>query len=275
MNGKDNKKLNSYVKRSVESGVKPVEMLFEPVLDCDFGDAVAFRAYAKINSVITGVLMPWDYLSANVGERVLTDLSLRLLKKTVASAILFVENGIKYSFLTVKCPSGIVYASDLYAKLKSVLNEFVFSDEMKKHNVCLEFDSSVMQADGEKLKEVFADVKAAGLKIAVSGYGGADFPMEKLLSVCPDVLFTDERVVRLVGDREKFSAIAPIINLAKSLGGAVVAAGVSGDDELREIRTRECFGFIPSEVYKGRIEVKKSPLTLGEILASGEGYDGE
>lgn len=275
MNERENEKLNSYVKRSVDCGVKPIEMLFEPLLDCDFGEAVAYRSYAKINSVITGVLMPEDYLNANISGQVLTDMSLRLLKKAVASAVLFNENRVKYSFLTIKCPSSLVFESDLYSKLKSVLNEFSVYEGEKKYNVCLEFDSSVMQTEGEKLKEVFADIKAAGLKIAVSGYGGDDFAMEKLLSACPDVLFTDERVVRLVKNREKFAAIAPVINFAKSLGGVVIADGVSDDEELREFRTRECFGFIPSESYKGRIEPMKSPFTLGEILAFGESYDGE
>lgn len=275
MNERENEKLNSYVKRSVDCGVKPIEMLFEPLLGCDFGEAVAYRSYAKINSVITGVLMPEDYLNANISGRVLTDMSLRLLKKAVASAVLFAEKRVKYSFLTVKCPSSLVFESDLYSKLKSVLNEFPVYDGEKNYNVCLEFDSSVMQTEGEKLKEVFADIKAAGLKIAVSGYGGDDFAMEKLLSACPNVLFTDERVVSLVKNREKFAAIAPVINFAKSLGGIVIAEGVSDDEELREFRTRECFGFIPSESYKGRIEPMKSPLTLGEILALGESYDGE
>ena len=47
ISGVDTEKLNMYVRRSILSGVKPIEMFFEPVLDCDVGEPLAYRGYAK------------------------------------------------------------------------------------------------------------------------------------------------------------------------------------------------------------------------------------
>lgn len=81
ISGADTEKFNMYVRRSLLSGVKPIEMFFEPVLDCDVGEPLAYRGYAKVNSVVAGVLAPGDYLGANVSEKVLADFTMRVLKK--------------------------------------------------------------------------------------------------------------------------------------------------------------------------------------------------
>ena len=271
----DNEKLNMYVRRSVLSGVKPVEMFFEPVLDCDVGEPLAYRGYAKINSVVTGVLAPSDYLGANVSEKVLADFTMRVLKKTALASTALAEKNIKFGFITVKCPVNLIYSDDLYSLLKNTLKTFAEAENglFKPEKICLEFDSELMQTDGAKLKTVFADIRAAGVKIAVSGYGGDGFSIEKLLEACPDVLFTDEKLTRLVTDREKGGAVAPILNVAKSLGGNIVADGVIGDEELREFRTRDCLGFIPAESYNGRIETKSGLMTFDELISAGDNGD--
>lgn len=271
----DNEKLNMYVRRSVLSGVKPVEMFFEPVLDCDVGEPLAYRGYAKINSVVTGVLAPSDYLGANVSEKVLADFTMRVLKKTALVSTALAEKNIKFRFITVKCPVSLIYSDDLYSLLKNTLKTFAEAENglFKPEKICLEFDSELMQTDGAKLKTVFADIRAAGVKIAVSGYGGDGFSIEKLLEACPDVLFTDEKLTRLVTDREKSGAVAPILNVAKSLGGNIVADGVICDEELREFRTRDCFGFIPAESYNGRIETKSGLMTFDELISAGDNGD--
>ncbi len=262
----DSEKLNIYVKRTVLGGVKPIELFFEPVLDNDMGEYVAYRAYAKVNSVVTGVLSPSDYLGANVSEKVMVDFTVAVIKKTVAAACELSENGVKYGFISVKCPTSLVYAENLYSKIKvAVALGEAENSGFKPEKICLEFNADVMQTESEKLKSFFSDLRAAGVKVAVSGYGGEEFSIEKLLSACPDVLFTDEKFTRLICDREKGSAVAPILNVAKSLGGIIVAEGVTNDEELREFRTRDCFGFIPSETYRGRIEVKQRLMTFEQL----------
>ena len=145
ISGADTEKFNMYVRRSLLSGVKPIEMFFEPVLDCDVGEPLAYRGYAKVNSVVAGVLAPGDYLGANVSEKVLADFTMRVLKKTALISTAMAEKKIKFRFITVKCPVSLVYSDDLYSLLKTTLQTFAEAENglFKPEKICLEFDSEL------------------------------------------------------------------------------------------------------------------------------------
>ena len=51
-----NEKLNIFARRTLASGVKPIETMLTPVFEADFGDVAAYRMQLKINSVVAGVL---------------------------------------------------------------------------------------------------------------------------------------------------------------------------------------------------------------------------
>lgn len=261
--------LNTYVRRTVASGIKPIELFLVPIYDCYGEDTVAYRISANVNSVIAGVLKPDDYLNSVSDEELLSEFSLRILKKTAVLKNRLEGCGINVGQFFVRFPSAMIYTDDIYAGIRKALTEALSAG----NKLCIEFDSTVMDADSARLSEIFADIRAAGLKVAVCGYGGEGFPMEKLMGACPDFLFTDERVARLAVDREKRGALAPLINFAKSLGGEIIAENVQSDAELRELRTRECFGFIPGRDYGGALDVKSDAVKPEELIAQGEGND--
>ena len=73
--------LNRRVAEAVTSGTKPIELLFEPIYDCGGDDdIIAYRVGARVNSLLVGTLNPADYLCADVSEKLLTDLALRLIE---------------------------------------------------------------------------------------------------------------------------------------------------------------------------------------------------
>lgn len=261
-----NKQLNSYVLRTVDSGVEPLEINFEPVFDLSYGEPIAYRAWLKVNSIISGVILPESYMRLGADEKTLADVSLRAVKKTVRALSELKAAGVDIKLVFVKCSVALFERADLYGDLKSLWGD---SEEFK-NRICLEFFCEAYEYDAEALERAFCDIRAAGLKVAVSGYGGENFPIEKLIKICPDYVFTSKEFSSLTTDREKRSAVAPLINLVKGLGGKIVAEGVSSDDELREFRSRDCFGFIPSESYRGGVSAVKKTYRLGELTGGGD-----
>lgn len=261
----DFQKLNTYVQYTVRSGVQPIELLFQPVLDCYSADSVAYRVVVRVNSLTTGVLNPDDYLSASVDEETLHSFTDRAIKKTAAAQLALQTSNVRFSRLFVRCPSSFVYAADLYTRLKLALG----SGGVRESKLSLEFDGSVMDADKLTLQRAFADIRAAGCTVAVNGYGGLRFSMEKLLAICPDQLFLDESIAALTTDKEKRAAVAPLINFAKSLGGELIACGVSDDEHLREFRSRDCIGFLPDGSYHGALTVDGGLHTLVALCKEG------
>lgn len=296
-------KISEYIAKSVESGVKPLELYFEPIYDCYYGELNSFRAGLKINSIISGTLKAEDYLNSGLSFGVMNELSLRAINKAVAAAEKLNDGGSDFKWLSVKCSSSLIKEKDLYKKLVEIKGgNFAHAAEIEgqttigsnsengglsakngaykqvstplnqgsassAQKVCVEFGAEVMKENASDVNAAFNDIRSAGMLVAVSGYGGEDFPLEKLLNVCPDYLYLDKKITRLASDREKQLAVAPIINLARTLGGEVIVTDLTSDEELKEFKARECVGFIPGEGYKGILNIPEAKeYSLKDIL---------
>lgn len=262
----DENLIEKLLSRQLSSGVSPLESIFTPVFDCFYGEISAYRAFVRINSVISGALNPADYGDADLSGDTITNLAYAIIGKAADAKKAFQKAGINFKWLSFKVPSALLNDDNFYNKIKIIL-DLKNTDGSK---ICLEFDVSVMERSAEKLAGWFNDIKAAGLTVAVSGYGGEKFPMEKMLKACPDYLFADKSVARLSVDREKRGAIAPIINFARSLGAEVIPCGIASDEQLREFKTRDCAAFLPEKDYHGNLVLNTQSLSLEEILKRGE-----
>ena len=113
-------KISEYVAKSVESGVKPLELYFEPIYDCYYGELNSLRAGLKINSIISGTLKAEDYLNSGLSFGVMNELSLRAINKAVAAAEKLNDGGSDFKWLSVKCSSSLIKEKDLYKKLVEI-----------------------------------------------------------------------------------------------------------------------------------------------------------
>ena len=57
-----------------------------------------------------------------------------------------------------------------------------------------------------------------------------------------------------------------MVNLLANLGGRVVAAEIENDEELREYRARDIFGFLPGAGYAGRLNVHLETIALERLI---------
>ena len=265
-----NEKLNIFARRTLGSGVKPIETMLTPVFEADFGDVAAYRMQLKINSVVAGVLGENDYLSAQIPEDIAVKYALRSVRKAVAAFAELTKNNLPCSMLFVRCPVALIYAENAGGLLASELSGAATENDVDARafagKICLEFDASATDADGETLNEFFAEARALSLKIAVDGLGGEGFALEKLLCACPDFAFTSARLNAIATDAEKKNALAPVVNLLANLGGRVVAAEIENDEELREYRARDIFGFVPGAGYAGRLNVRLETIALERLI---------
>ena len=265
-----NEKLNIFARRTLGSGVKPIETTLTPVFEADFGDVAAYRMQLKINSVVAGVLGENDYLSTQIPEDIAVKYALRSVRKAVAAFAELTKNNLPCSMLFVRCPVALIYAENAGGLLASELSGAATENDVDARafagKICLEFDASATDADGETLNTFFAEARALSLKIAVDGLGGEGFALEKLLCACPDFAFTSARLNAIATDAEKKNALAPVVNLLANLGGRVVAAEIENDEELREYRARDIFGFVPGAGYAGRLNVRLETIALERLI---------
>ena len=62
-------KLNISVTRTIDSGVRPIELKCTPIYDCLFSNVAGLRSRALGNSVDYGTLDPGDYMPALEDDR--------------------------------------------------------------------------------------------------------------------------------------------------------------------------------------------------------------
>ena len=204
--------------------------------------------------------------------------ALRSVRKAVAAFAELTKNNLPCSMLFVRCPVALIYAENAGGLLSSELSGAATENDVDARafagKICLEFDASATDADGETLNAFFAEARALSLKIAVDGLGGEGFALEKLLCACPDFAFTSARLNAIATDAEKKNALAPVVNLLANLGGRVVAAEIENDEELREYRARDIFGFVPGAGYAGRLNVHLETIALERLIEKSAAEEG-
>ncbi len=235
-------KFRNDVRRALESGVRPIEFRFFPVADFDGNEYKAYRAETVIHSTVKGE-MPEKYYArvsdqGKIGLGLFGNSVVRLtevLKKLK-------ECDRQAEFISVRCPVSLVGQIDFYETLKN-LTENENSDI--KSRICIEFPSSLVQAETSKAASAVADIKALGMKTAVRGCGKDDFPVTKLIKLMPDVVYTHPSVAEWIkedGGKRLFSSFASFVT---EMGIGVIA---EADDEYKKaISGADCLGFLSTK----------------------------
>lgn len=228
-----------YIRLTVDAGVPPLELRFYPIVDVESGAPIAYRTKTTIHSVILGEMEEGSY--TYVTDR--RACGIELLKHNVQHAFTairaFAEAGREdVKFITVRCPAELAYREDLYEIVSHVVEKNPATD---KNKLCLEFPAPLLDADKEKAGRALKDMKILGLRTAIVGCGEESFPVSKLLSVTPDIVFLDPSATEWAGSRNKPQLLSSFVSYIRSMGMDAIAEGT--EKERRAMRGSDCIGF--------------------------------
>lgn len=258
------KDLNFYVRQTLDAGVEPIELMYQPIYDCYDDKTVAYRSYAKINSILYGTLTPETYEGIANDASQGIELAFHCLKKVMKTVILLRESYRKFAWISIRCPSAMLNCKNLYGKLKSIVEKEKFD---YVGDICFEFGEDVLKSGSSFTYSNFSDIKAIGFKTAIRNCGSKEFPVTALVEFTPDIVFVEENFIKLIADRSKTEVTSALIRLVKSMGIEVVAEGAFNDDCIRELSRNECLGFIPSALYDGSNDCSYKPIGRESLLA--------
>ncbi len=244
-------KFENDVRRAAASGVRPIEFRFFPVADFDENRHKAYRAETVIHSTVKGE-MPENYYTRVSDEG---ECGLKLFKNSVARVAevleTFKELDKQVDFISVRCPAAFVGRIDFYETLKSLTkNE---SGDIRRR-ICVEFPSSLIEAETSAAVTAVADVKALGIKTAVRGCGKEDFPVTKLAKIMPDIVYTDPSVAEWTKDESGRRLFVSFVSFVSEMGIDVIVE--AADEYKKATGGAECYGFLSTA---------GESLSLGEI----------
>lgn len=246
---------DDYVRMSIDAGVPPLELCFYPIVDCESGDALAFRTKTVIHSIVRGDMPEDSYLYVSDVRDIGAELLRHNLQHAIEALNKFDEAECPVAYLSVHCSAEIVENEniDLFTILSEILQK---NPSLKPERLCLEFPATLMDRDTERAKTVLLDMKVLKVRTALIGCGAENFPAFKLLTVTPDVVILDPSVTAYASSRGKPQFLPSIVAYVKSMGIEAVAEGTAED--RRPSRRSECWGYLVQD---------QEPITLNEAIA--------
>ncbi len=253
------------VNETVSSGIEPVTLNFTGIYDCYSARPVAYRTETEMFSSVSGKIK-------EAAEKVdKTETGKNFTAHNIVKAIRCIKAMVaekrRISWISVSATTAFLTQDDLYSALDNIFKAENFTENDK---LCLEFSKSILTAEREKVLKGLADLKVLGVKTVISGVAADDFPTSALLDVAVDTVILTPAITGLALDRNKPGVLASLIRFLRSMDVSVIAEGVTGDDELRELNKAECFGFVPSENDSGRLTVIKGTHDFASALCEKE-----
>lgn len=251
------------VKRSLDAGVEPLHLKFLQINSCDTNAPIAFRSFAIINSVVEGHLVPRQYMNAMEN----TEMGIRLAEWSIEEAFGYitrlVEEGVRFKWLSVRCPVRLVLEVDVYAWIKTLMDKHKFEYPDK---LCLEFSSDLLRTDGRLARRAVLDMKLLGVKTLVSNCGKQTCPTSQFLKVPADMALLAPEITAWTGSRNKPQFINTLIPYINSMRVQVYAAGVSNDEQIRLLNRVDCVGYTVVNDYKGKQNIIGKLVSFERIL---------
>ena len=235
-------RFDEYVRQSVEAGVPPLELRWIPIVEPDSGAPVAYRAETVIHSVLLGDLPPEAYTYVSDKQEIALPLLRHALQHAITALRAFDRAERPVAFLSVRCPAELVEQADLYAELSLVLQK---NPSVDPQRLCLEFPASLMDRQTEKARTAVQDLRLLKLRTALVGCGAEEFPIAKLLTVSPDMVFLDPSVTAYAGSRNKPRLLPALVSLLHAM--RIDAIAVGSEEQRQAMRRTDCIGFVRTD----------------------------
>lgn len=258
--------------RTLDCGVVPIELGIRSMYDCYSSRVAGYRIRAYINSILYGSLSPEDYFAFIEHDAVGVDFAKRNLRAVIKAAPGISGEISEPELISVQCPQAILECDGIYDILRNVSRG---AEGKITKKMCLEFDGKILCGDVSRLERVFSDVRAAGWKIAVGGYGERSFPMAALADIRPDAVYMSAETVAMLSDREKAASARAFVRFATGLGIKVIAEGVTDGGQIRDLGSSECFAYMLSTEYRDDLGRSGEERDLSSFICNAGGDGNE
>lgn len=253
------------VNETVLSGIAPVQLHYAGIYDGYTECPLAYMAHTVLFAAPVGTLEDCRPLADDreVGIR----LSLAAVVHACRTLSALEDAGRHTCWLSVEGTTSLVLAPDVYDRLTAVLAAEHCVDAGR---ICVQLPSTVLGLDRAAVRRGLADIKAAGVRIALAPID-ADCALVGLMDLPVDIVVLAPALTALATDRNKAGVLAAIAGLVHTMNIAVVADGVTDDDQIRELTAVECLGFVPAPTYSGEFMLPLGLRSAEDILRDEEG----
>lgn len=175
--------------------------------------------------------------------------------------------------ISEKAPQVECFTLPVYARLlkdgalaNMLFNAFTLYPEASPSKLCVEISSDILFEDTEDAAKRLAEIRAMGVKVAISEVGDQFCPVFRLAELPFDYVLLDKYCTASL-DREDIDRVAgSLVKYLHCLNTVVIAPDLVNDDQVQGAKSIECNGYsIAQPVYE-----EETPIEEDETEAEAE-----
>ena len=242
---------------------KGLEAHFQPQVELATGRVTGFEALMRWNHPTRGYVPPSEFIPISESSRLICDLGLWILRKSVMQAKAWLDAGEPPREVAVNVSAAQIWYTDLHHDIARVLEETGLPPSL----LCLELTESLF-ADhaGAKVQIALNSLKGLGVQLALDDFGTGYSSLGYLTKMPFSKLKIDRIFVDGVDElQSKRKLLAGIVALGQGLGMTIIAEGAEKPEEVAVLSGLGC------ELVQGYVFAK--PSNAEEALVFARGFE--
>lgn len=236
--GKD-VKLKDMVKETIESGIKPIVFDYEEVKL--FGeDSSVVRSFMVINSLDLGTLTYKQYRFVARRTRQGNHMVERHIQKLIRMIPKLRERNPAIQCFTIPVYARLLKEGEL---ARMLFDAFALYPEIPPECICIELSADILYENMEESKAGIEELRALGVKIAISEVGDEFCPVFRLSELEFDYAFLDEYAVETLDRDDRERVAKSLVKFLHFLDVKVIAPGLDSEAKIDGAKVVGCDGY--------------------------------
>jgi diguanylate cyclase (GGDEF)-like protein len=226
--------LVAQIRNAIENGELIVH--YQPEVDLATGETRRVEALVRWEHPELGLLQPDAFIPLARQSALVRPITRYVLDAALAQCRAWQDLGINVG-VAVNLAGRDLADSRLEEEVSEALRRWKLEPELLE----LEIPESAIMSERKRIHKLLARLSERGVRVAVDDFGSGYASLSHLKQLPVDVLKVDKSFVQNIGtDEEDEAIVRSTIDLAHSLGVAVVAEGVESEDVLHRLRGLGC-----------------------------------
>jgi len=226
--------LVAQIRNAIENGELIVH--YQPEVDLATGETHRVEALVRWEHPELGLLQPDAFIPLARQSALVRPITRFVLDAALGQCRAWQDLGINVG-VAVNLAGRDLADSRLEEEVSEALRRWKLEPELLE----LEIPESAIMSERERIHKMLARLSERGVRVAVDDFGSGYASLSHFKQLPVDVLKVDKSFVQNIGtDEEDEAIVRSTIDLAHSLGVAVVAEGVESEDVLQRLRALGC-----------------------------------
>jgi diguanylate cyclase (GGDEF)-like protein len=213
---------------------KTLDVVFQPQVNLISGAITGFEALARWSHARLGPISTEAFLNMAEDAEILPQLGELVLRTSLSHAQSWTQS------IAVNVAPSQLRLPDFDAQLEQILSDTGFDPQ----RLTLEITETALIDDFESIAAMMARLKRLGVRLAIDDFGTGHASYSYLKQLPFDYLKIDRSFIQgVTKDRRDRAMVRSIIEMAKTLGMAVVAEGVETDSQAEQLSREGCTAY--------------------------------